>query len=231
MCNLFHGVVRCIYLQKSTIEMGRPSHARSSVLKTRSNNMENTLFSNQMGDLPGNMGLGTCLNEHGSMNSMQQSLQQCAIYFTELCIESICRKTPNRNGPSISWQLSSENAFKHVQTTWKTFCSATKCATCLATMATWFWKPFSTKYGIYSKRYRGRSALTGPARRMIRKTTKDIVSICEHFSCGTVDSARGSVSQHILFGVMSGKGSKKLAPSLLPRKNTTVTKLYKIEAL
>lgn len=78
--------------------MGRPSHARSSGLKMRSN-MENTLFSRQKkGDLSGNMGLGTCLNEHGSMNSMQQSLRSCAIYFREMFIECVCKKDKTEMG-------------------------------------------------------------------------------------------------------------------------------------
>ena len=43
MCDLFHGVIHSIYLQKKT-GMGRPSHPRSSALKIRSNNMETVCF-------------------------------------------------------------------------------------------------------------------------------------------------------------------------------------------
>ena len=37
------------------------------------NNMEIPLFNNQKADLSHHMGLGTCLNKHGSMKSIQQS--------------------------------------------------------------------------------------------------------------------------------------------------------------
>ena len=107
----------------------------------------------------------------------QVKTMKWAIFFIELFIESIyLQERQHRNGPSISsTQLSSENTFNRVQSTWKSLCVATQWATCLTT---WVWELVWTKNGASSQNDKsGQSVSTrvsGPARRMLRKILRAI---------------------------------------------------------
>ena len=79
------------------------SHKRSSALKTRSKNMENTLFNNALGNLSHHMGLGIYLNKHGSMKSIQQSAQSISRSYSLNLLESTCKETKQKQASSEIW--------------------------------------------------------------------------------------------------------------------------------
>ena len=149
------------------------SHKRSSALKMLSNKMEHPMLTTEWAKSH-KMGLGTSLNKKWRH---QVKTMKWAIFFIELFIESIyLQERQHRNGPSISsTQLSSENTFNRVQSTWKSLCVATQWATCLTT---WVWELVWTKNGASSQNDKsGQSVSTrvsGPARRMLRKILRAI---------------------------------------------------------